>query len=140
MEQHASSGALWSQGCCHPSSAAVSATTQHIVLILRVKPPDIKNDTRMLVSFYCCLRLSKRCGFFLVLFGSFTCSYCAPAEPQSPLVDIGSIRHVPQIPLLSFGQIQSHPLNMTLFLNQLTFLSSSEMALEGQIRAGLSKK
>lgn len=137
---------LWSQGCCQPSSAAVSLTTQHTVLVLRVKPPDIKNDTQKDACCFstvaCACQNGVFCFFLGVSHAPFAHLPTCSAAPQSPLVDRGSTAtRVPQTPSLSFGRMQKPSSNGgPLFLSQLTFLSSSEMALEGQIRAGLRKK
>lgn len=64
----------------HRESFGVSATTQQTVLILWVKPSDIKNDTQKDVCFFLLLPAPCQNGvfcFFLVVLG--TLHTCPPA-------------------------------------------------------------
>lgn len=86
-------------------------------------------------------------GVFFFLFSCFTCSAhlrTSSAAPQSPLVDPRSTASMRPWPFPwavdKHKTILSSYSPFFLFSNQLTFLSSSEIALEGQIRAGLRKK
>lgn len=145
MKHHASVGALWSRRCCQPSIATDRDTTQHTVLVLWVKPPDIKNDTQGCLFLFTAACNCQNC-VFLFPFWLFPC--CAPAHLLCSATEPpgGAWKHskacVPD-PITELWTDTKPAFNfdpLFFFLNQLTFLSSSELALEGQIRAGLSKK
>lgn len=127
-------------------------------MILWVKPPDIKNDTRKDACSLLLLSAPVKTVCF-VSFGVVShAAFCTPGHllcrttepPGGPQKHIHAWTSDP----ISVGRIQNYPPTMPttnphphpnpafffFFLYQLTFLSSSEMALEGQIRAGLSIK
>lgn len=101
--------------CVTGSPFGVSATTLHTVLILWVKPSDIKNDTEKDACFFLLLSAPVETACF-VSFWLFHV-LCTPAHQlcsttEPPGGSLKNSKHVTLTPSLSCGETQNHSIQV----------------------------